>query len=136
MYNFEELIFFLMGSSIVLGIAFLSYLLNALAYYRMAQKANVKNAWLAFIPFLQFIIFFHLIDRSAWNLLLFLVPLLNIVLVAVWHYRLFERFGAGGGVGLLVIILSFFTGVAIPIYLMYLGFSSQVQYQGTHRYTP
>ena len=134
MYEFSELLVMLMASGIGLALAFGLYLVNALTYYKMAQKAGVRNAWMAFVPFLQFVLFFHIINRSAWLIFAFLVPLLNIILYFYWHYQLFEAFGVGGGMGALILVLSVFTGIALPIYLFYIAFSSNVSYVSEHRY--
>lgn len=133
MYNFENLVPVFMVNTVGF-MALALYLVQAFAYYKMAEKADVKNSWLAFIPFLQFVLLFHLIDKSAWNIIWLIIPLVNVVLMLVWTYRLFEVFGAGGGIGMLVIILSLFFGVALMVYQVYIGFSDQVQYVGQHRY--
>lgn len=133
MFNLEDIVpmFFLnMAGFVVLGL----YLVQAFAYYKMAEKAQVKNAWLSFIPFLQFVIFFHLINKSAWNIFLLIIPLVNIVLMLVWTYRLFEVFDAGGPVGMLVIVLSLFFGITLMVYEVYLAFSPKVVYVGEHRF--
>jgi uncharacterized membrane protein len=58
---------------------FAIYLLQAFAFYRLAQKAGVKNEWIAFIPLLQFILFFHIIDRSAWHILIVLIAIIPVI---------------------------------------------------------
>lgn len=134
MYDIANLVTALLASGIMLAMAFGMYLVNALTYYKMAQKANVKNAWMAFVPFLQFILYFHMMDRSAWYFLALLVPILNVVLYFYWTYKLFEAFGQGGTAGFLVLILSVFFGIATAIYLLYIAFSDNVTYVSSNRY--
>ena len=136
MFELSELLFGLMASGMGMVVAFGLYLVNALTYYKMAEKANVRNSWLAFIPFLQFILFFHMIDRSAWYMLLYLIPILNIVLHLYFTYQLFEAFDVGGTMGLLVLVLSLFMGIALAVYMLYIAFSDNVQYVADNRYGP
>lgn len=136
MYEVTNIIAGLFASGIIMTLAFGLYLVNALTYYKMAQKANVKNAWMAFIPILQFVLFFHMIDKSAWYILAYLVPLLNVVLYFYWTYQLFEAFGVGGSMGALVLVLSMFFGIAVAAYLLYIAFSDNVQYVGQNSYAP
>lgn len=134
MYDIAEILVGLMGFGMSMTFAIGVYLVNAFTYYKMAKKANVRNEWMAFIPFLQFILFFHIIDKSAWHILLYLIPLLNIVLHLYWSYQLFEAFDCGGTVGMLVIVLSLFMGVALAIYMFYIAFSENVKYVSSNRY--
>ncbi len=136
MYEATDIIAGLFASGLIMTMAFGLYLVNALAYYKMAQKANVRNAWMAFIPILQFVLFFHMIDKSAWYILAYLIPLLNVVLYLYWTYQLFESFGVGGSIGVLVLVLSMFMGIAMAVYLLYIAFSDNVQYVGENSYAP
>ena len=135
MFEAPELLFALFASGAVLAFGLAAWLINALVFYRMAQKADVRNAWLAFIPVFQFILFFHLLDKSAWNVLWLLVPLLNVVLGLYWLYQLFERFDAGGTMGILVIVLSVFAGLPLALYFFYIAFGDKA-YVAQHRYHP
>ncbi len=120
----------------ILSISFLFYFLDAFSFYTMAQKANVRNAWIAFIPILQFILFFHMIDKSAWHMLLLLIPFVNFILIIVWSYDLYLRFGIETGVAALILILNFLTGsLAGKIFQLYLAFSDKVNYIASNRYT-
>ena len=86
------------------------YLLNAASLYKMSEKANLNNSWIAFIPFLQFILFFHLINKSAWYVLLLLIPFVNIILYFVWSYELYTNFGTDSTVAIIIILIGVFTG--------------------------
>lgn len=99
---------------------FFGYLANAFAFYRIGSKAGLKNLWLAFIPFLQFILFFHIINRSAWNVLLLIIPIVNIIFGIIYYVEFYKAFG----VDTLWIVL----GILVPfpigtILLFYLAFS-------------
>lgn len=106
------------------------YLIQAITYYKLAEKANVRNSWLAFIPILQFILFFHIIDKSAWSILLFLIPLVNVILGILWYYEFFKAFG----IGTLPIILAIIIPPVGFIMMLYMAFSSSVSYVGSNRF--
>lgn len=112
------------------------YLLNAASLYKMSEKANLNNSWIAFIPFLQFILFFHLINKSAWYVLLLLIPFVNIILYFVWSYELYTNFGTDSTVAIIIILIGVFTGSLVSdIYKIYLGFSERVEYVAVSSYS-
>jgi uncharacterized membrane protein YhaH (DUF805 family) len=101
----------------------------------MSEKANLNNTWIAFIPFLQFILFFHLIDKSAWHVLLFLIPIVNVILFFIWSYELYINFGTDSTIAIILILLGVFTGsLASDIYKIYLGFGESVEYVAVSSY--
>jgi uncharacterized membrane protein YhaH (DUF805 family) len=111
-------------------ILMLNYILFAVAFCKLAQKAKVKNEWLAFIPFLQFVIFLHIIDRSGWYMLLLIVPLVNIILIEVWFVEFYNSFN----ISLLWIVLSL---IIYPIncgYIIYMSYCPDVKYIGNNSF--
>lgn len=114
------------------GMSFVFYLLNAITLYKLSEKASVRNSWLAFIPVVQFILFFHILDKSAWNVLWILVPIVNIVFLLKWTHEFYLRFGTSSNTSIIIIILSVFTGSIIgKVFEIYLAFSDDVRYIGT-----
>ncbi|MFC7394600.1 hypothetical protein [Scopulibacillus cellulosilyticus] len=76
--------------SVFMWIVFLAiYILQATAMFKMYQKANIKHAWLAYIPIAQLWPFFWAIKKSAWNILWFLLPIagivIGVIILAVWQ---------------------------------------------------
>ncbi len=119
---------------------FAIYLLQAFGFYRLAQKAGVRNEWIAFIPILQFILFFHIIDRSAWHILVVLIAVIPIIgwlvaplIFAFFQYEFYQRFGVEPLIGVIVIIVGVFVPIVASVFFLYLAFSDN-QYQGVNRY--
>lgn len=123
--------------------------------YKLYKKANHKYPWLAFLIFPAFVPFFHVINRSAWNVLWMLVPYLTMITGSILmendqNYRL-------GLILFLVSLVPYFVfaikftiefldvyGIDRPwilailliplaqyVILGYMAFSRNVQYKGT-----
>ncbi|BES64470.1 hypothetical protein SANA_09090 [Gottschalkiaceae bacterium SANA] len=119
---------------------FAIYLLQAFGFYRLAQKAGVKNEWIAFIPILQFILFFHIIDRSAWHILivlLFAIPVIGWLaapmIFAYFQYEFYQRFGVEPLLGVVVILVGVFVPIVSSVFFLFIAFS-ELLYQGVNRY--
>lgn len=143
-----------LGLGVIITIAFtfliLCYIINALVYYQLAKKANMeKEAWKAFIPIVQNTLFFHMIDKSGWYLLVFVLPaiasslsnspffylisvILNVivfVLLVEWTADFLKRFGQNP---LWTIAMLF--PLVFNIFLLHMAFSPNVRYLATNRY--
>jgi hypothetical protein len=113
--------------TIVTIVALISYLIQGLAFYKLAQKANLANAWFAWVPILQYVLFLHLINKSGWNILLLLIPIANVVLAIIWYVKFFNAFGMSGAWVLLVL----FVQIGLLILLLVMAFSETIQYKLT-----
>jgi hypothetical protein len=61
------------------------YIFMALAVQTIAQKTGTPNPWLAWIPIVNIILLLNIAQKPLWWILLFLVPIVNIVVsVIVW----------------------------------------------------
>ena len=61
------------------------YVYFALALQTIATKTHTENAWLAWIPIANVILMLTIAKKPLWWILLFLIPLANIVVaVMVW----------------------------------------------------
>lgn len=60
------------------------YVLQAIALFVIGGKSNIKNRWVAFIPYVQVIVLLHVIDKNGWNIFLLFIPVVNIVLLIIW----------------------------------------------------
>ena len=61
------------------------YIYVALALQTIAQKTNTENGWLAWIPIANIILTLNVAKKPIWWIILFLIPLVNIVMgVLVW----------------------------------------------------
>ncbi|MEH0153950.1 DUF5684 domain-containing protein [Limibacter armeniacum] len=97
------------------GLGIIGYLLIAFGLYQCFRKAG-EAGWMAFIPILNFAIMIKLIGHSPWLVLLFLIPLVNIIFAVYVNYEFPRRYGKGV---LFCILNVFFSIIMIPI----LGFS-------------
>jgi hypothetical protein len=104
--------------------AFLIFLLFFLAIYafiafcvmKIAQKTNTDNAWWAWIPILNIVLLLNVARKPVWWILLFFIPLVNIVIAFLVWIGVAEARGKGAIWGIITAL--------IPIIgLPYLAFS-------------
>jgi hypothetical protein len=86
------------------------------AYWMIFQKAG-RPGWGAIIPFYNIYLLCKIAGRPGWWLVLFLIPLVNIVIVAIVVIDIAKAFGKGTGFGFGLFLLGF---IFAPI----LGFGS------------
>ncbi|MGH8909236.1 MAG: DUF5684 domain-containing protein [Egibacteraceae bacterium] len=91
------------------------------AMWKVFVKAG-QAGWAAIIPIYNSYIQLKIVGRPWWWLLLYLVPLVNIVIAVIVSMDLAKSFGKGVGVGIGLLLLPF---VFFPI----LGFGS-ARYMG------
>ncbi len=90
-------------------------------YWRIFEKAG-KPGWAAIIPIYSTIVMLEIVGKPWWWLLLFFIPIVNIVF-AVWMLNLLSlSFGKGVGFTLGLLFLS-------PIFYPILAFSN-AEYKG------
>jgi hypothetical protein len=110
----------------IIGLAFsmvslaLSILLLA-STWKVFTKAG-KPGWAALVPIYNLVVILEIARKPLWWLLLFLVPVANVVVAFIVHISLAERFGKGAGFGVGLAMLGF---IFFPI----LGFGD-ARYQG------
>lgn len=69
----------------VLGVMLVCYLYMAFALQTIATKTSTPDGWLAWIPIANIILMLNIAKKPMWWIILFLVPLVNIVMaVIVW----------------------------------------------------
>ena len=68
---------------LVIAIAF--YIYFAICLMKIAKKTNTPNGWMAWIPIANVILMLQIAKKPLWWIILFLVPIVNIVFgVLVW----------------------------------------------------
>jgi len=66
-------------------ILLVAYVYHALALQTIAQKTNTENPWFAWVPILNIILMLNVAKKPIWWIVLFLIPLVNIVIyVLLW----------------------------------------------------
>jgi hypothetical protein len=109
----------------------LFYVVWAVTLYFIAEKANIKNSWVAFIPFVQIVVVLHVIDKSGWAIFLLLIPVLNIILGIIWMVKFFLAFEVNVG----LIVLSIIIPIVNLVLMLIIAFSSKYTFKGTTRFT-
>ncbi len=65
----------------ICGLAF--YVFTAFAIQTIAKKTNTENAWLAWIPIANLVLLINIARKPIWWIILFLIPIANIVAAVV-----------------------------------------------------
>jgi hypothetical protein len=91
------------------------------AMWKVFEKAG-RPGWAAIVPIYNLVVLCQVAGKSGWWVLLFMIPLVNIIVAIMVAFGLAKSFGKGGlfAVGLLLLGLIFY-----PI----LGFGD-AEYQG------
>ncbi|MBP5204268.1 hypothetical protein J6Z48_01350 [bacterium] len=92
----------------VFFIAIASYVYGSLTLYRIANRLNYGNSWLAWIPILNLILLFQLGDMSPWLLLLVFIPFIGVFAVLIIRIivmmNICKKYGYDSAMGLLSVI--------------------------------
>ncbi len=123
-YDILSLIGSLIASGVFFTFAVATYLIQAVTIYKLAEKANVENRWLAFIPGLQMILFLTISGKSGWLFLLYLVPFVNFFFGIFVIARLLQAFDRP----MWLVICSILIPFVFQITLIYMAFSDDVDY--------
>lgn len=89
--------------------AYLSY-----AQQTIANKIGVPNSWFAWVPLLSFYLLVKMSGKPTWWLLLLLVPLVNIVVLALIWMRVVQAIHKPSWLGILMLLS--------PINMLVLGY--------------
>ena len=107
----------LFGWSIIIGIV----VLVIAGSWKMYEKAD-EPGWAVLIPIYNYIVLMRIVGRPGWWVILYFIPLVNLVISIIVAADLAKSFGKGVGFALGLIFLGF---IFIPI----LGLGD-AQYQG------
>jgi len=105
-----------------MGIMWFVMILVFYVYYgvclmKMAKKVGLSDGWWAWIPILNVLLMLKIAGKPMWWILLYLIPLVNIVIAVIVWMGIAERLGKPSYWGILMIIpvISFF----VPAYLAF-----------------
>jgi hypothetical protein len=87
---------------VVIGLA--AYVYMALALQTIANKTNTENSWLAWIPIANLILMLNIAKKPIWWIVLFLIPIVNIVIAIMVWMAVAEARGKPSWWGILVIV--------------------------------
>jgi hypothetical protein len=108
------------GPSAYIG-GLIGYLLFAFALFGIFKKAD-EPVWQAFVPIWNWIVLIKIAGKPIWWIILFLIPIVNIVILILIYHGLSTSFGHGAGFTVGLVFLSI-------IFLYVLGYDSK-PYQG------
>lgn len=104
------------------GLAF--YVYSAICLMLLAKKTGTSNGWMAWIPILNVYLMCKVAGKSGAWILLFLIPIVNIIIIVILWAAISERCGKPGWWGILMLIspinlimmgvLAFSKGHAVP----------------------
>ena len=86
--------------------------------WKMFVKAD-KPGWGIIIPFYNTYLLCKIAGRPGWWLILFFIPIVNIIIWLIVALNISENFGHGAGYGILLWLFA-------PIMFLVLGFGSDV----------
>ena len=87
---------------LVIGLALYVYI--ALALQTIAKKTNTENPWMAWIPIINIILMLNIAKKPLWWIILFLIPLVNIVIAVIVWMAIAEARGKPNWWGILMIV--------------------------------
>jgi hypothetical protein len=102
------------GAGVGIFFALLSivfYLFYGYCYGRIFQKAG-RPLWEGFIPIYNYYVALKIVGRPGWWLILYIIPIVNIVITIIVYYDLARSFGRGVGFALGLFLLWF---IFLPI---------------------
>ena len=107
------------GVGLIVWLAIIILILAGM--WKVYTKAG-EPGWAAIIPIFNMYILLKIAGRPWWWLLLFLIPVINVIVALIVSLDVAKSFGKGLGFGIGLWLLS-------PIFYCILGFGS-AQYQG------
>jgi hypothetical protein len=78
----------------------------AAAMWRVFEKAE-QPGWAALVPIYNLVVLCQIAGRPGWWVILWLIPVVNVVVAAIVAYGVARSFGYGLGMTLLLVFLPF-----------------------------
>lgn len=80
------------------------YIYMALALQSIAKKTNTENDWWAWVPVLQQILMLNIAKKPAWWIVLFFVPVANLVIIILTFMAIAEGVKKPNWWGILMVV--------------------------------
>jgi len=93
------------------------YIFYAICLMKIANKTNTPNGWLAWIPIANIILMLQIAKRPLWWIILFLIPLVNIVIMIIVWMDIARARNKPEWLGILMIVP--IANLVIPAYLAF-----------------
>ena len=91
------------------------YIYFALAFQTIAKKTNTENAWWAWVPILNLILYLNIAKKPVWWFILFLIPIVSLVILIIVMMAIAEARNKPSWWGILMIVP--FVNLIVPGYL-------------------
>ena len=85
-------------------IAVAIYVYVAYCIMVIANRTNAENSWFAWVPILNLYLLCKIADKPGWWIILFLIPLVNIVISIIVWMRIAEKMHKPSWLGILWVI--------------------------------
>ena len=106
------------GGSVVVIVVYVAPAVFYLAsFWKIFTKAG-QPGWAGLIPIYNYIVLMRIIGRPWWWILLFLVPIVNIVVLFIVYIDLAKSFGRSTGFGVGLALLGIPTDLMTPIFAL------------------
>lgn len=105
------------SSTVGIGVGLIGYIIVAISLMAMAKRVGMREAWMAWVPILNLVVMAKIAQRDIFWVILMLIPCVNIIPLAIVWWRIAERMGKPGPVGLLCFVP--ILGILIPPYLAF-----------------
>ena len=89
---------------ITLVLAVVFYLAFTVPVYKIAERLNQENAWMAFVPIANLFLLASMAGKEWWWVLLMLIPLINIIIFIILWMGVAENLGHPSWMGILMIV--------------------------------
>jgi hypothetical protein len=100
------------GAPAIVGVIYLAVIiLMIVSMWKVFTKAG-QPGWASIIPIYNMIIMLQIANKPLWWIILFFIPIVNIVIAIITNIAIAEKFGKGAGFG---IGLSFLGFIFFPI---------------------
>jgi hypothetical protein len=83
------------------------HLVMAVALWKMAERTKEEPQWFAIVPILNVVLLLKIARKPIWWLILFFVPLVNIVVLIIATMSICVRFGLNKWWGLVAVLSPF-----------------------------
>jgi hypothetical protein len=93
------------------------HVIMAAALWKMADRTKEEPQWFALVPLLNIVLFLKIAKRPVWWLILFFIPIVNLITVVVATMALCQRFGLNKWWGLASLVSPL--NLVLYLYLAY-----------------
>ncbi len=88
------------------------YVLYIVAGWKVYVKAG-KPGWATIIPFYNIAVWCRIAGKPGWWLILYLIPIVNIVIAIIVAVNVAKAFGKSGAFGFFLLFIFYFVGMFV-----------------------